>query len=56
MRNEINEANLKSGAIACTGWNQESLSVSVWDYFGKDGEYLGPDDDGLEPKFEDASE
>jgi hypothetical protein len=54
MRNEINEANLKSGRIVMTGWTQKAEGVNVWDYFDRDGKYLGPDEFGTAPTFEDA--
>lgn len=43
------------------GWiNEDGNPVSVEDgyniscYFGEDGEYLGPDDFGIEPRFQDS--
>ena len=54
MRNEINEANLKSGRIVMTGWTQKAEGVNVWDYFDRDGKYLGPDEFGTAPTFEDS--
>jgi len=49
-------AALKSGWLVYDGWNTPDGSApdgyyNVEDYFGEDGEYLGPDKDGIEPRF-----
>lgn len=53
----INLQNLESGAIVHTGWNlgrdvADDCGVNVIDYFNLRGEYLGADENGLEPTFE----
>lgn len=37
--------------LTLTGWTGPHEGLSCWDYFGADGEYLGADDDGVEPLF-----
>ncbi len=40
------------------GWQQNGRGIpdpegyNAWDYFSTSGEYLGPDEDGIEPIFE----
>lgn len=34
-----------------TGWTGPHDGLFCWDYFSADGEYLGADDDGVEPLF-----
>lgn len=38
--------------LTLTGWTGPHDGLSCWDYFDGDGEYLGADDDGVEPLFE----
>jgi hypothetical protein len=54
MKNKINRANLKAGRIEMVGWPDGGDSYSVWDYFDRDGSYLGPDEFGIEPIFRDG--
>jgi hypothetical protein len=59
MQNEITLQTLKSGKIVHTGWTlgrdiAEQCGVSVTDYFDKHGNFLGKDENGLAPTFEDA--
>ena len=53
---KITKQNLDSGLLTNTGWNlgrdiAESCGVNVDDYFDLSGEFLGKDDNGLEPTF-----
>lgn len=36
-----------------SGWNngEENDGYNCWDYFSSSGEYLGADEDGIEPVF-----
>ena len=57
----ITKAALESGRIRHTGWTlgrdtAENCGVNVDDYFGARGEYLGADENGLEPTFEEVVE
>ena len=58
MKNEITLQNLESGTIIHTGWNlgrdvADQCGVNVTDYFDAKGNYIGADQNGLEPTFED---
>jgi len=38
-----------SGALEFAGWSGEAEGYNLHDYFGRDGEYLGADQHGIEP-------
>lgn len=51
------DASLIYAIVAPTGWNAEPDQTAGYhygDYLDVFGQYLGPDDDGVEPTFEDA--
>jgi hypothetical protein len=51
------DASLIYAIVAPTGWNAEPDQTAGYhfaDYFDVSGNYQGPDDDGVEPTFEDA--
>ena len=58
----INRQALDSGKIVHEGWQQNGQRITglgdnynVSDYFGRDGDYLGPDEFGVEPMFVEVS-
>ena len=56
---EITRETLDAGKIVHTGWTlgrdvAEQCGVNVTDYFDRHGEFLGADDNGLAPTFDDA--
>jgi hypothetical protein len=65
---EITKQALESGEIVHTGWAyngrdtklmdqrpEHQCDVSPWMYFDANGKFLGPDENGLEPTFAEAS-
>lgn len=53
------DASLIYAVVTPTGWNAEpnlTAGYHFGNYFDLDGSYQGPDDDGVEPQFEDAPE
>lgn len=59
----INRQALDSGKIRYEGWQRDGERITglgdnynVSDYFGRDGEYLGPDEFGVEPIFVDRDD
>lgn len=56
---EITRQALDAGKIIHSGWTSsrdtaDQCGVNVLDYFGKDGKFLGADENGLAPTFEAA--
>ena len=65
MAKQITRQALESGKIIYTGWTldgkdtmmidgvrpEQSCDVSPWMYFDAEGNFLGPDENGLEPTF-----
>ena len=50
-RDYENDQEIDSGLLEFEGFPQGCEGYNLADYFGNDGEYLGPDEGGIEPIY-----